>query len=412
MTEEEAKRIEDCMDKPEFLDLLKEYVNDISDPKNMEEYDQYIRQLEEEGEIPADEEIIRPEKGFVIKTTALDLKSKIFINCAGTSKVPAATQRTESAPKAPGFTGDPGKGTHWSIPYIFTSCRMDQDKNKEPCHVYDILFSTDTLKMAEKDARFKALVTQTSLETVEEAGKLKLRESKQSTFSFSILKNMKYKGEVVRPHRMKKEGDQNTKNDKHYSSKTTTTTQSSAPHLQQKAAAQQKQPEDPTKPKVTLIHRGEMAMEQCLQTYGRLGAPISSRPKQLIVKIELPLMMSAADLDLETKGGYIEIEVRPHKSCHAKAIRWYFIKFISCNLSSHQPCANVLRQFLLFAGAWDILDEAQASFSCQRIHGRCQVQQDTEASDRDAGRDAVAARGDCRGGTAAGARVGSLASTA
>lgn len=43
MTEDEAKRIQDCMDKPEFLGLFQDYVKDISDPKNMEEYDQYIR---------------------------------------------------------------------------------------------------------------------------------------------------------------------------------------------------------------------------------------------------------------------------------------------------------------------------------------------------------------------------------
>ena len=35
MTEEEARRIGDCFDKPEFMDMFREYVDDISDPKNM-----------------------------------------------------------------------------------------------------------------------------------------------------------------------------------------------------------------------------------------------------------------------------------------------------------------------------------------------------------------------------------------
>ncbi len=304
ITEEEARRIEECMDKPEFMGLFKDYVNDISDPKNLEEYDQYIRQLEEEGEIPKDEEVVRPEKGFVIKTRSMDLKSKIFVNCAGTDRVPAATQRPGSAPKVQGSTGDPGQGTHWSIPYIFTQCRMDRDKNNDPCHVYDILFSKETIKMAENDARFKALVTQTSLETLEQAGKVRLRAASKDPFEFTVLKNMKYKGDVVRPHRLKKEGSEAARKQETTSSTPAATKQTAAPKPKEP-----KESEDPTKPKVTLVHRGEIEMEQCLQNYGRLGAPISSRPKQLVVKIELPLMKSAAEMSLETKGGFIELEV-------------------------------------------------------------------------------------------------------
>lgn len=150
MTEEEAKKIEECMDKPEFMGLFRDYVKDISDPANMEEYDQYIRQLEEEGEIPEDEEVVRPEKGFCIKTKTVDVQGKIFVNCCGTDVCPPPTQRPGTAPREEGSTGNPGTGAHWSLPYIYTSCRMDQDNKKEPCHVYDILFNTEALRLAEK----------------------------------------------------------------------------------------------------------------------------------------------------------------------------------------------------------------------------------------------------------------------
>ncbi len=43
MTEEEASRMSDCMGKAQFMDLFRDYVDDISDPKNKEEYDQYFR---------------------------------------------------------------------------------------------------------------------------------------------------------------------------------------------------------------------------------------------------------------------------------------------------------------------------------------------------------------------------------
>uniref|UniRef100_A0A7S0VUV5 Protein kintoun n=1 Tax=Hemiselmis tepida TaxID=464990 RepID=A0A7S0VUV5_9CRYP len=298
MTEAEAKRIEECMDKPEFMGLFREYVKDISDPDNMEEYDQYIRQLEEEGEIPEDEEVVRPEKGFCLKTKTHDVNGKVFVNICGTDACPPPSQEAGVA-REPGSTGDPGKGTHWSIPYIYTSCRMDQDKEGQPCHVYDILFHLDTIKIAEKDARFRALVTQTALESLEEAGKLKLKDPKTGKYDFKILTNMKYKGKVIRPHKLKKDRKVAPKKEE---KKTQAKPQAKKPE-------KPKQPEDPTKPKVTLVHRGEFEMHSLLQAHGKIGAPVSSRPKQLVARIDLPLMKSAADMDLETRGGYLELEV-------------------------------------------------------------------------------------------------------
>jgi len=43
------KRIEKSMKKPEFMGLLNEYMVEISDPKNREEYDEYLRQMQREG---------------------------------------------------------------------------------------------------------------------------------------------------------------------------------------------------------------------------------------------------------------------------------------------------------------------------------------------------------------------------
>jgi hypothetical protein len=105
MTKEEAERIDDCMKKPEFSDLFKEYIDDISNPDNMDEYDQYLRQLEEQGEIPDSEEIIRPEKGFCVKVLAVDTGSKIFVNLCGTDRVPPPTQGPPANPERYETTG-------------------------------------------------------------------------------------------------------------------------------------------------------------------------------------------------------------------------------------------------------------------------------------------------------------------
>lgn len=307
MTEEEAKKIEDCMDKPEFMGLFRDYVKDISDPANMEEYDQYIRQLEDEGEIPDDEEVVRPEKGFCIKTRTVDVTGKIFVNCCGTDSCPPPTQRPGNAPREEGSTGNPGKGAHWSLPYIYTSCRMDQDNKKEPCHVYDVLFNTQALRLSENDPRFQSLVTQTALECLEEAGKLKLKDPQTGKIDFSIMKNLKYKGHPVRPHRLKKDQSKVP-----WMPKAKTTNENTRPNNEStkpKKAAPKAEPEDPTKPKVTVLHRGQFEMSSTLVCHGNRDEPLSSRPKELIVRIDLPLMKSSAEMELETRGGFLELEV-------------------------------------------------------------------------------------------------------
>ena len=70
--------------------------------------------------------------------------------------------------------------------------------------MYDILFSKEALQLADKANAFKALMIQTALESLEENGKTKLKNA-QGKYDYTILKNMLYKGKIVRPHRMKKE---------------------------------------------------------------------------------------------------------------------------------------------------------------------------------------------------------------
>ena len=304
MTDEEAQRIQECMGKDEFMNLFKEYVDDISDPKNQDEYDQYLRQLEEEGEIPADEEIVRPTPGFVLKTKSVDVGSKIFVNVCGTPKVPMPSQGARSAGENLEATGSKGdgaeNGTFWSIPYIHTSMRMDQDKDKNPCHVYDILFHTDTIKLSESQGpRFKALVIQTALESVEENGKVKLR-NKEGKFDFTIMHKMTYKGQCIRPHKLKKDV---LAQPKAPSAKTQDEKPKAKPPPKKKV-----EEEDPTKPKMTVVHRGEIELGDYMASVGLRDLPISRRPKELVIKLELPLMKSAADMDLDIKGGYLEFK--------------------------------------------------------------------------------------------------------
>lgn len=49
------------MEEKEFRDLLSGYMDEISDPKNKDEYDTYLKQLERGGELPDDMVLIKPK---------------------------------------------------------------------------------------------------------------------------------------------------------------------------------------------------------------------------------------------------------------------------------------------------------------------------------------------------------------
>lgn len=58
MTREELSKLKKSIKDPKFNEILGEYMLEISDPKNKKESDDYLRQLEKEGELPAGMEII------------------------------------------------------------------------------------------------------------------------------------------------------------------------------------------------------------------------------------------------------------------------------------------------------------------------------------------------------------------
>jgi hypothetical protein len=75
ITKNELKNFTKAMEQKEFQSMLGEYMDEISDPKHRPEHDQYLRELEERGELPAGTQLIQPAAGFCIKTVAKRLMS-------------------------------------------------------------------------------------------------------------------------------------------------------------------------------------------------------------------------------------------------------------------------------------------------------------------------------------------------
>ena len=77
MSKQELKAFTSAMEREEFKNILSDYVQEISDPKNHAEYETYLRQLEEQGDLPVGTKLIKPIAAFCIKTTSKKLVSDI-----------------------------------------------------------------------------------------------------------------------------------------------------------------------------------------------------------------------------------------------------------------------------------------------------------------------------------------------
>lgn len=164
LTSDEMQRFTRAFRNDEFKKLFSDYCEEISDPANRKLYEEELTQLEAERGI--DVTFINPEPGYVIKTSA-NGKEKVFINVSQCDKVgkPSSKRDVDSSGN---------RGLVWSIPHTQSPPRKDVDNKGTLCSVYDVVFHPDTLHLAQKNPRFKKLVTETACDAVSRAFKVNI----------------------------------------------------------------------------------------------------------------------------------------------------------------------------------------------------------------------------------------------
>mmetsp|Transcript_2413 Transcript_2413/g.6057 ORF Transcript_2413/g.6057 Transcript_2413/m.6057 type:complete len:665 (+) Transcript_2413:406-2400(+) len=166
MSKEEVNKFEKAFKDPKFMEMFAEYAKEISDPKNREETDLYLRQLEMENRVEEvygkGVELIVPEAGFVIKTQDKTNQHKVFINVCHSEKVEPCKGRKTTDPSNPSRSG-----TSWEIPLSLGKPKNGTDKKGGVCDVYDFVVHPNTKEMAVRDARFRGLVAETAMENIE-----------------------------------------------------------------------------------------------------------------------------------------------------------------------------------------------------------------------------------------------------
>jgi len=180
-TEGELTALNKAMKKTEFRSLLNEYVDEISDPKNKDEYEAYIKQLEQGGELPG-KVVIRPEAQFCIKSQAKSETNrpyKVFINLCSSDKIKPPKKEQQE------------RGASWDIPYAMNIGRHDQDSAGATCYTYDCAFHPDAFQIAHMLPKFQQIMCDIA---VEGAGKWLLRQKETLSPDYKLMKKLRCKG--------------------------------------------------------------------------------------------------------------------------------------------------------------------------------------------------------------------------
>ncbi|KAI8480195.1 Protein kintoun [Branchiostoma belcheri] len=304
MSQDELQRFEKAFKSEEFRKLFAEYAEEISDPENRKRYEAEITAMERER--GTDVTFINPEPHYVIKTS-LDGEKKCFINIC-------ANQHVEKPSSQPCMQGEgPNRriGETWSVPHSLTPGREDLDKNKQRCMVYDVVFHQQTLEKAAGDKRFKQMVNDIAFSAIERQFQVKLDKTNVK------FPKIKYKGTPTATVMRKRlpDGPQTSPDNDDdpiqfpypYSppSGNTEKTKETQNSVRPNEENEPEQKQDFTVPKYTIKHRSEFDIQNFREAPD--AAP-STRPKELVVDIDFPLLKSAAKLELDIFEKQLKVE--------------------------------------------------------------------------------------------------------
>ena len=285
LTKEEEDRLTSAFKEPEFKKLMGEYLQEISDPKNKAEYDQYINQLEKDNKVPKGTKLVRPVAGFCVKTKKLGSGEKVFVNICAAPDAGKATSKATN------------KGQSWDLPHLMGPPHMEQDKNKTPCMTFDVCFHPDTLKRATENVRFQQLLITTALETIQEKT-TQFGQTIKVEKNYRVLKGVKAMG--GKPNMLSVKLDSND-SDGAASTKNSTGKKNSKSKIDKTSASHKKQKKKNEKKEIfkcVVVESGEFDMRNYMGD-GAKNRVHRHRPQKLVIRVTLDGVKSLTNVELD-----------------------------------------------------------------------------------------------------------------
>ncbi|KAL0271980.1 UNVERIFIED_CONTAM: hypothetical protein PYX00_005129 [Menopon gallinae] len=286
ITREEVENLKEALKKDEFRKLLADYAEEITSQENRKKYQEEIIQLEAERGV--DCTFVNPEPGFVVKTS-VDGKKKAFVNICKNSAI--------AEPWSKPVIQDNSKGLSWSIPFSQAPGREDQDKKRNRCVVYDVVFHPNTLHLAERNPQFKKLVVDTALSAIEDSYNVKL-DKKNLKYP-----KLKFKGIPVATVIRKRSKKQPILTEEEIEFQKNMKYPTPPPVDDEKKPIVRNfdnRSEDKGKytiPKYVIKHRTGIDLQEF--TYDRNCKINTAIPKELVIEVNLPLLNSTKEVTLD-----------------------------------------------------------------------------------------------------------------
>jgi len=357
MTNDEQQKIMEAMKKPEFGKLLREYMDEISDPKNREEQEQYLRQLERENQVPEGIQLAYPKPGFVVKAKRLESgkeSGKLFINICSLEELEKPSAKRSA------------KGVQWNLPYSLGPLRHERDNRGEAHPTFDFALHPEVLQRCFRDDRFRKMVIDTATDAVDKRiAEVMKSDVKINRLTVRVLQNVACMGGKPAVMQIGRTGEALAKNTKAATSgaitskpnadskkengvignnstgksanqktklgssdvKTrsapntegsndiqgntaATTTKKAGIEVLSETNVSEKEPVPPSnEPKYTITHRGKMELADFVsdERLRSQAALLNRRPKELVLRVQVSKLKSAKYLDIETSGNTFKL---------------------------------------------------------------------------------------------------------
>ncbi|KAK7904343.1 hypothetical protein WMY93_016950 [Mugilogobius chulae] len=154
LTEEETGRLTKAFKDETFRKMLRDYVEEISDPENRKKYEEEIAILERDRGNSV--EFIHPTP-FKCLRTSVNGKNKCYVNICANDKIGKPSCKS-------GLSEDGKNGHHWSLPHSIHPERKELNPKGNKILIYDVIFHPDTLHMASTNSRFMDMVTSAAVQ--------------------------------------------------------------------------------------------------------------------------------------------------------------------------------------------------------------------------------------------------------
>ncbi|XP_015683087.1 protein kintoun [Protobothrops mucrosquamatus] len=307
LTGEEAERLTSAFKDEGFRTLFAEYVAELNNPEQRAIYEAEVIAMERQRGVEA--RFLHPTPGWVLRTSQAGSR-RCYINICSNPLI----GRPEPRPESGGYC--------WLLPHSLAPGReeLSRSQPRGPRRlVYDVVFHPHTLRLAARLAQFRRLVNDTALEAVEKNFSPQLDRTNAVP-----LRRIKYKGvpqatllrtPLAAGARPSPEEGGEPADSPLPPFPSPYTYPPPSPQYETPSPPPPKPAPSATTPQWTLQHRSYVDLQDYRNSRDSAPSPI---PRELVVTIELPLLSSAAQAQLEIRGQELQLDSQRPAAYHLR----------------------------------------------------------------------------------------------